>query len=251
MGRGWAAIGSNPLVMFGVSLVFGGLPTVLLTATTQQYQLSLMRNPSGPAILSYVGLTLALSLVTILLACIVQGALVRATLDAADARKATFGETAAFGIRVALPLIGVALIVGLSLLVGLVILVVPGVIIGVIWSVAAPALVAERLGVFTALGRSASLTKGARWRVFGLILILAVLFWMISSVLGGVMISAYGFAGYASLAQQGMPLWFLAINSVISSAWNTIWGVMLTSLYIELRDFKDGPGADKLADIFA
>jgi hypothetical protein len=41
-----------------------------------------------------------------------------------------------------------------------------------IWFVASPACVVERLGVFQSLGRSQMLTKGHRWRLFGMFLLL-------------------------------------------------------------------------------
>src|SRR3546814_14393610 len=52
------------------------------------------------------------------------------------------------------------------------------------WAVVAPALVEERTGVFGAFGRSRELTKGARWKVFGLELILLVAMWIVTLVFG-------------------------------------------------------------------
>jgi hypothetical protein len=46
-----------------------------------------------------------------------------------------------------------------------------GAVIMCIWFVAAPAAVAERLGPVAALGRSADLTRGRRWNIFGLSLL--------------------------------------------------------------------------------
>src|SRR3546814_19979116 len=52
------------------------------------------------------------------------------------------------------------------------------------WAVVAPALVEERTGVFGAFGRRRELTKGARWKVFGLELILLVAMWIVTLVFG-------------------------------------------------------------------
>jgi len=32
---------------------------------------------------------------------------------------------------------------------------------------------------------------------------------------------------------------------------STLWGAILSSLYVELREWKDGPRTEALADIFA
>jgi hypothetical protein len=44
--------------------------------------------------------------------------------------------------------------------------------LGTIWFVATPACALERQGVFQSLGRSRTLTKGHRWRIFGVFLLL-------------------------------------------------------------------------------
>ncbi|MER8441207.1 hypothetical protein NKH36_33005 [Mesorhizobium sp. M1312] len=41
-------------------------------------------------------------------------------------------------------------------------------------SVAVPVLVQERLGVFGSMARSSDLTKGSRWALFGLFLVMIV-----------------------------------------------------------------------------
>ncbi|HEU0066070.1 MAG TPA: hypothetical protein VFQ57_02390 [Sphingomonas sp.] len=44
------------------------------------------------------------------------------------------------------------------------------------------------------------------------------------------------------------PMVVPALTSTITTAF---WGTGQASLYVELRDLKDGPAAQKLADIFA
>jgi hypothetical protein len=145
-----------------------------------------------------------------------------------------------------------AILSGLGILAGLILLIVPGVILYVMWSVAAPALVEERLGPVEALGRSRELTRGARWKVFGLLLVVTVISWIFSAIIGLVSVMWYGGpADFASAAAGGgLPLAYYAINAVFQTLSLAIWGVIQTSLYVELRDWKDGPATAKLADIF-
>lgn len=58
-----------------------------------------------------------------------------------------------------------------------------GVYVLVSWSVAIPAAVIEQRGALSALGRSAALTRGNRWSLFGLIVLL---------VIAGILLSAVG-----------------------------------------------------------
>ncbi|WP_348640382.1 ATP-binding cassette domain-containing protein, partial [Mesorhizobium sp. M2D.F.Ca.ET.226.01.1.1] len=59
--------------------------------------------------------------------------------------------------------------------IGLVLLIVPGIILWLGWSMAVPVLIQERLGVFGSMSRSRVLTKGNRWSLFGLFLILIII----------------------------------------------------------------------------
>lgn len=49
-----------------------------------------------------------------------------------------------------------------------------GAVVMCVWFVAAPAAIAERLGPFAALERSAELTRGRRWNIFGLSFLIGV-----------------------------------------------------------------------------
>ncbi|WP_182607678.1 hypothetical protein, partial [Streptomyces alkaliphilus] len=92
------------------------------------------------------------------------------------------------GLIVGAALLVPILIGGISQFVPLVIL---GVIAGVLLSIwlwvrfclAAPALMLERQGVFTSLGRSWKLVGGAWWRVFGIQLLILVLVFVVSGII--------------------------------------------------------------------
>jgi hypothetical protein len=55
---------------------------------------------------------------------------------------------------------------------------------------------------------------------------------------------------FAQSAARGMSIGYLAINGIAGTITSVVWGVMLTSLYVELRNWKDGPRTEALADIF-
>lgn len=76
------------------------------------------------------------------------------------------------------------------MLVGLFILMVISALVGsylsIKFSVASPAMVLENLGVFAAIGRSWSLTRGNFWRLFGINILTAVITSMVAGIFGGI-----------------------------------------------------------------
>lgn len=250
LSRSFAVVASNLVVVLGIAFLFGAVPGAIINYFSQQVRLGLANQPDGFRDGIFLGL--ASAIIGLVLAMIVQGALVRATVAHAEGRRAGFGESVAAGMRVALPLIGLAIVVGLCVGVGLILLLIPGIILYVIWAVASPALVEENVGVFGALGRSSRLTKGARWKVFGLELVVLIAVWIASALFGYFMIVAGG--GMQALAQSGragLPIGLMIGNVVLSTLLTTFWSTAQTSLYVELRDWKDGPQAARLGEVFA
>ena len=97
-----------------------------------------------------------------------QGMVVNLVRDVQDGRRDhSMGELFSAVAPVALPLIGLAIFAGIAIAIGFVLLVIPGLILLTIWAVAAPVMVIEHPGVFTALGRSRELVRGYGWQVFG------------------------------------------------------------------------------------
>src|SRR6185436_14856384 len=111
----------------------------------------------------------------------------------------------------------------------------------------------ERRGVLEAFGRSRALTKGARWSIFGLQLLILVLSWLASAVLGFVTFGIFGIrslATAAAAASHGFPWWYLLITAILSTLLAAFHGTVQTSLYVELKNWKDGPATGALSDIF-
>jgi hypothetical protein len=125
------------------------------------------------------------------------------------------------GAAFALPLGGVPLGLGVGVLLGSAILLAPGLYLVTRWSVAAPAVVLERPPGLGALGRSADLVWGNRWRVFGLVLLVLIP----TGVLSGTIALLAGLAG-ADARKIAVAL----VNIVIAP----IPVVFSTVLYFEL-----------------
>jgi hypothetical protein len=130
-----------------------------------------------------------------------------------------------------------------------------GVLIYVRLSMMAPAVVLERQGPVTALGRSWRLVRGCFWRVFGILLLTAIIVGIAASVLrlpfgiisglvsggGTTGLGGAGFftgtAGHASL----LALVIAAIGSIIAGAiTQPVSAGVTVLLYVDLRMRREG-----------
>lgn len=251
-GRSANVIKDNPLATLGMSFALMALPSLLLN------QVGL-----GAALFQNVQqrqyeLAWVYGLIVGLLWVIASGALVQATVAHDEGRPANPREMLQVGVMRCLPLFAVYVLMLLGIWVGTIFLVVPGIMLAVMWSVALPAIVAERPGVFGAFSRSRALTKGARWHVFGILLLACVIYLLASIAIGVGSVAGYGSLGaITGGGQVRMPVptqpSFIVqlLQSIVTTVVLTWFTTVGASLFIELRDWKDGPDADRLADIFA
>jgi hypothetical protein len=244
--RGFGVIVDNPGTVIGIAFLLGALPSVIINLVEQPILASAMDRIQ---IIGSFGLIFASILVGLVLQALVQGSLVRATLAYARGERATLGECVRASLAVALPLVGLAILMGLAVWVGMVLFLVPGIILYVMWSVASPALVAERTGVFGAFGRSRFLTRGARWKVFGVEAILVVGYYIVIGIVIGTLFSAIGIA--RTFPTTGLPIGWVLATIITSTLVNTVWSTVQSSLYVELRNWKEGLPEQALEDIFA
>lgn len=247
-GRAFGTLGAHPALMFGISFLFGALPGLLLNFGLQGVRPS----PEAPFSAATVLFSVVAGLLSIAFSILAQGALVRVTVAHSDGEPVAFGDAALAGLRKIVPLFVLVLLMGFAIGFATLLLIVPGIILYVMWSVAAPVLVAENTGIFAALGRSSELTKGARWSIFGLQLILLLVLYAIIAVAGIVAIFAAG--GIQNLAAAQAAAGPSVLPTLLSAVFNTlsiaIAAAIQTALYVELRDWKDGPATAALDQIF-
>jgi uncharacterized membrane protein len=107
----------------------------------------------------------------------------------------------------------------------------------IMWSVAGPACVIERLGPVRSLGRSRELTKGHRWKIFALT-ILAVLCGLPLGI-------ALGAAGYFIT-----PVLRATISLIFNAVWLAFFWIMYAVAYRDLRVVYEGLDTDQAATVF-
>ncbi len=105
---------------------------------------------------------------------ILQGALIYRSLGDLEGGPPPNDSALNFGIQNWAVLLGLNIAAGVCVALGLVLLVVPGVMLALAWSAAAPVLLMEARGISGSLTRSADLTRGRRLQILMFLLLLWV-----------------------------------------------------------------------------
>lgn len=116
------------------------------------------------------------------------------------------------------------------------------------FSVASPAMVLENLGVFAAIGRSWSLTRGNFWRLFGINILTAIITSMVAGIFGGITSVIGAFSTVVASSSTNDFMGALSITFIIYMVMTAI-SLLITLpfsssvnalLYIDLRMRKEG-----------
>jgi hypothetical protein len=146
-------------------------------------------------------------------------------------------ESATRGLARVLPIIGVAICIGFAVGFGALLLIVPAFIFFSMYYVALPACVVEKIGPFASMQRSAALTKGHRWKVFGLYVVIAI-----ASIIGNAVVAAvFGLFGTVILTLATM-IWATLLGAYRSIA--------VAVLYHDLRVAQEGIGIEQMVAVF-
>jgi hypothetical protein len=225
-----SVLSRNFLTFFIVALVVY-LPILLVS-----------QDQTSPAPGQAVGQVVALALLAVflwlVLSTLSQAIILYAAFQAMRGRPVNLVESFKVGLRRFFPIIGLAISMGVALMFGFMLLIIPGVILAMVWSVATPACVVEKLGPFRSMGRSAALTRGHRWKILGLFLLLGIM-----GAAGGSMLTAVLYLlGGNTLVQIGSLLW--------NGVWGAVYAVALVVTYHDLRVAKEGVDIEQIAAVF-
>jgi hypothetical protein len=270
----FAVIGRNLRFLAVVVGLFSTLPALLYNIWNL-FQVAAMLDSSAEgaaafetaAAENYSVVSLIAGLIIFALALLVQAALVRATIEDLNGKRPAVGDCMQIALRSFLPTLGIGILVMLTLVVAVFVMAflgwlipIVGLLIGLglalipafIWllsvSVSVPIAVQERLGVFGSISRSRALTKGSRWSIFWLLLIVgvaAILLQIVFSVMFGVVIATTG-----SISGAGVVVGAIG-SSLVSTIFSTVLSVTIAVTYVELRQVKEGTSVDELAEIFS
>ena len=183
-------------------------------------------------------------LVSVIMSVLLSAVLTYGTVMDLSGRQASFGEALGVAVRLFFPLIGLAIISSFGVGFAFLLLIVPGLMLMTAWIVAVPVRVIEGTEVFDTFSRSAELTRGHRWSIFGLLVVYFIVAIVVSLIARPLLVgvSAAHIGGIA-------PLYFI-VDGVIRTFTTVISATGVACLYYELRSSKEGIGPDQLASVF-
>lgn len=153
-------------------------------------------------------------------------------------REFPVGKSLRRGLARIFPIFGMLIVEGLALIVGFMLLIIPGYMLFTAWYAALPALVVERTGPIDSLRRSAALTKGHRWKVFGIIFVMGIVVGILGAVVNAIALAFHNWMAFA-IVQYLFQALVIAFKSVV--------GVVL---YHDLRAAKEGINTERIAAVF-
>jgi hypothetical protein len=222
------SIFSRNLLPFCLVSVIANLPNILIFASK-----SGGADPGDVNIWSGVAVPVAMVLNTLS-----QAVIVYAAFDDMRGRPINMAESFKIGLRRFFPVLAVAICVPLLSMLAALALVFPGLMVLTMLFVSAPVCVVERLGPIKSMGRSARLTKGHRWKIFGV--------WFATLLVEGIVQSVLtGLTAASGAAVLGTPV--LVIWSAVYGAFSAVLAVVT---YHDLRVAKEGVDTDQIAAVF-
>ncbi len=172
---------------------------------------------------------------------ILVGALTSGAVADLNGRKVGLSEALRVGLRRFWPLVGLVIVMSLGMVLGFLVLIVPGLWLLTAWSVVVPVKVVENVPFGQTFSRSLALTKGNRWRIFGLML----LYGLVILVVEGLFVVVAG--GLRALLSSGVLVFVLPLANVLSCM---VTATGTAALYFELRRVREGVGPEALASVF-
>jgi hypothetical protein len=166
-----------------------------------------------------------------------------------NGRHASIGKCLAVGARRMLPTLAVTIVVALCIVAGVLALVVGALVVYCVLYVAVPASVIEQNGVGRALSRSAFLTKGHRWGIFGLVLVLGIFGGIAAFALESIFIEKLS-VGIVEIIHPDHWKRYVVLQTSIQMVFGAIGATMVATSYVAFRNEKDGVQVGELAKVF-
>jgi hypothetical protein len=227
-----ATIFSQHFVIFFLVAVVAAAPTVLLV---QRNMDAMVGGTQSTDLFLMMGIGIVLAMV---LGMLSQAVMLHAAFQAMRLRAVSLGDSLRVGLARVIPILLLAIVMGLLMGLAFLLLIVPGLILLTMWWVATPACVVERTGPWTSLKRSAALTKGHRWKIFGLILLLFIVNIIVSQIIEVVVLSV----GSDILSILGRLLW--------GALFGAYYAIAVVMTYHDLRVAKEGIDIEQIAAVF-
>lgn len=192
--------------------------------------------------ISYTGLIIGV-LALFLVYGLTQAAIIYGTFQDLRGQKASVGDCIARGLSTMIPVIVGSLLLSIAVGIASLFFLIPGIILALMWWVYIPVVVVEGKGITGSFGRSSELTKGRRWHILGLLIVIVLIMLVAGFVVGLIVLAVMSSGGGISTA--GIILQYV-INCLVTA----FSSVLVAVGYYYLRAEKEGIQVDDIAQVF-
>jgi uncharacterized membrane protein len=232
LGVAWRTLFKSPGIFIGLTFFSNFVTAVVETAANMG---------------AFIGVSAIITplsfLINAILSIVIQGAVAYAVFQVIMGGRASAGESVSKSASKIFALIALALISGIGTGLASVLLIFPGLILMCMWYVSAPACVVERLGPIESLGRSRALTKGYRWRIFGVIILLLLITFLVNIL--------FTFLPRVLVRDVFLRIMVTpAVKGLAALIPNAFVNVAAAVAYYRLRMVKENLTLESLADVF-
>ena len=156
-------------------------------------------------------------IVTVVFSPIAQGTAIKLASEQIEKGHADIGTSVRFTVSKLLSIWALSIVVGVIVILGLIALIVPGIILGIMFSLALPVLLIENKGVLESMGRSRKLV-GHRWlKTFATFLVVSIVIIVASAIVSAIS----GLLGVAGPVVDGL----------LSAIYQPLFPILLTVYY--------------------
>jgi hypothetical protein len=233
LGRSFSILGRN-FVPFVILSGIASLPYLYLFWTLSVVSATPAASLSPAAAQKLIASFVLPIVVGASLKILTQAIIVNGAFQDMRDHKVSIGQSLSVGLARILPVLGLSICYIAGYLIGTLLLIVPGIIVLMMWYVAMPVCVVERLGPLKSLGRSRMLTKGHRWKLFGLLILV-------------------GFVGgaFPAFGQMiGGRVGFVIFQYLVQAVVGAFSAILVVVVYRDLRVAKEGIDTDRIASVF-
>jgi len=138
----------------------------------------------------------------------------------------------------------------LALGLGGVLAIVVGLVLVTLWAVAGPVCLVEGKGPIASLGRSRHLTKGRRWKIFGLLLLVIIVLFAVAFI---IMLGALFSAMQTSLGLSQPDAYIYSktvVTVLLQGVGSVFWYCLIANIYHDLRVAKEGITSKEITAVF-
>jgi len=250
--RTFGAIKNNFISFFLASLIIMGIPMFLIGLMPIFMGSGGILGGDKAYMTGILTMTLLTFIAAMIGGVILQGALIFGAVADFNGRKVYFRECMSVALRYFFPLLGLGILASLGMMLGFLLFIIPGVLIALGWAIATPVLIVEKRSITDSLSRSWELTKGyKRW-----LLLLLIILMVLSAVIGAILGAFTLVAGDPTtvMLEGGGSLTFHILNSLFTALTQAVTTMIsatgVAAIYYEIRQLKEGIGAENLAAVF-